>query len=70
VQAFAKPGCTNVSNSPTCHYAKATPFTVIVLSNMPGIDPMLQKFLKIDVLVDFVSNHIRVGVFLKLQQVQ
>jgi hypothetical protein len=61
---------TNVSNSPSCHSkAFATPFTVIVLSNMPGIDPMLQSS-EIDVLVDFVSNNIRVGVFLKLQQVQ
>jgi hypothetical protein len=32
---------------------------------MPGIDPMLQKFLKKDVLVDFVSNHIYVWVFSK-----
>jgi hypothetical protein len=34
-------------------------------SNIPGIDAMLQKFLKIDVLVDFVSNNIYVLLFLQ-----
>jgi hypothetical protein len=31
---------------PVMAKALATPFTVIVLSNIPGIDAMLQKFLK------------------------